>query len=290
MNIRTFEAMDLQKMWRPSPTASKFDGGQITIIGGSTLFHGAPLFSLKAASRMVDMVYFSSIEDHKGIAEQIKASLGSFIWVPREDVEYYVGKSDAVLIGPGLMRYSAQATHHADMMCDDEGRLTRDTTMKLLQKFPEVHWVIDGGSLQVMKASEIPAGAVVTPNRREFHMLFGVELNFDDLDNVVKLAAQKANEYKCIVVAKGPTTVVTDGEQTVLVEGGNSGLTKGGTGDLMAGLTVAFRAKNDPVISAAAANFLIKKAAEKLADTRGLMYNTDDVVNMVPQVWKELAL
>ena len=33
---------------------------QITIIGGSDLFHGAPILALKTASRIVDMVFFTS--------------------------------------------------------------------------------------------------------------------------------------------------------------------------------------------------------------------------------------
>lgn len=288
MTFTKFTIEQLKTLWKPQNNSSKFDSGQVTVIGGSSLFHGAPLFSLKAASRLVDMVYFSGVESDKGVADQLKASLGNFIWVPRSDVEYYLSKSSAVLIGPGLMRYSAQS-HNGDMSCDDEGRVTRDLTITLLQKYPDQRWVIDGGSLQVIKAEEIPQGAIVTPNNREFEMLFGISLDFGNIDETVKIVSTKASQYQIIIAAKGPVSVVSNGEHTFLVDGGNAGLTKGGTGDLMAGLTVGFRAKNEGLLSAAAANFLVKKAAEELEQTRGLMFNTDDVADMVPQVWKKFT-
>src|SRR3972149_1330928 len=88
---------DLKKLWRPREDSSGEDNGQVTIIGGSALFHGAPMLAVKAASRLVDMVFFGSTERD---LEKI-AKLNSFVWVPWGGVEDYVAKSDAGLIGPG---------------------------------------------------------------------------------------------------------------------------------------------------------------------------------------------
>ncbi len=285
MKLTHFNQDFLKRLWQPGAKSSKFEGGQVTIIGGSSLFHGAPLWSLKAASRLVDMVYFAGFVEDREVVHQLKASLGSFIWVPREEVEHYLAKSGAALIGPGLMRYSGEA--QGDDRCDDQGRQTRELTLKLLGKFPKLPWVIDGGSLQVISPQEIPEGAIVTPNRREFQMLFGKELNFENLDQMIETVTQAAEKYHCVIAAKGPTSVVSDGQETILVNGGNAGLTKGGTGDLIAGLTVGLRAKNDALLSAAAANFLVKKTAEILAHDRGLIFNTDDVAERLPTVWHQ---
>ena len=101
--------IDLNKLYKPSVNSSKGENGQVTIIGGSKLFHGAPLFALTTASRIVDMVFFASPEPSIGeVANKIKSKLFSFIWIPWEETEEYIKKSDAVLIGPGFMRFDSE--------------------------------------------------------------------------------------------------------------------------------------------------------------------------------------
>jgi NAD(P)H-hydrate epimerase len=95
---------------------------------------------------------------------------------------------------------------------------------------------------------------------------------------------QQAQKHACIIVYKGPTTIVSDGNEIMYVEGGNAGLTKGGTGDTLAGLTVSLLAKNDAMLAACAASFIIKKTAEKLYEEVGTTYNADDVSHSIPSV------
>ena len=57
-----FDKAELKNLYRPHTNSSGEDNGQVTIIGGSTLFHGAPIFGLITASRIVDMVFFASPE------------------------------------------------------------------------------------------------------------------------------------------------------------------------------------------------------------------------------------
>src|SRR5258708_35319731 len=98
-----FEKHELKKLFVPSLDSSGEDNGQITIIGGSELFHGAPLLCLTTAFRIVDMVFFSSAEKSIGsIAEKLKSKLFSFIWIPWQETDHYIEKSDAILIGPGM--------------------------------------------------------------------------------------------------------------------------------------------------------------------------------------------
>lgn len=260
-------------------------GGGVTIIGGSKLFHGAPLMALKAASRIVSMVYFSTPDEDKDLAERLKTSLFNFIWVPYDDIESYISKSDAVLIGPGMMR--SHINEHG-FVCDDEGKKTRELALKLFKSSPDARWVVDGGALQVVKISDLPKGSVISPNRKEFSMLFGVEME-SDFDKRAEQIFNLAGKFNLTILTKDEVSVVSDGGKTVKIYGGNEGLVKGATGDLIAGLLTGFMAKDDPVFSAAAASYLTKKAAEKLAETRGLMFNSDDVVDMVPQVYGEIV-
>lgn len=271
-----FAIDDLRKLWRPDSDSSGEDNGQITIVGGSELFTGAPIMSAIAASRLVDMVFLSTPEQDKDVVSNVAlfSKIRSLIWVPRQDIDLYIEKSDAVLMGPGLMRYRDSLPEGE---YDDAGTETRSMTKYLLQRHPNKKWVIDGGSLQTMKVDWIPKGSILTPNSKELAML---------TDGSAKDLAHKC---QCIVVSKGPTSYVTDGKTTYEITGGNSGLTKGGTGDVLAGIIVGLVTKNDSLLAAAAGTYLIKKTAEYLEEKVGLNFNADDVAQNVFGVFKRLG-
>jgi len=262
----------------------KYSSGQITIIGGSRLFHGAPILSLKVASRVVSMVYFSSPKEDRSTAEKIKSELSSFVWVDRGDLSGYVSKSDAVLIGPGLMRSHVKEHGYA---CDTEGAETRKLSLDLFNKFPDKKWVVDGGTLQVVLVTDIPKMAVITPNSKEFEMVFGEKLE-TNLDKRCEQIFRLSKKFNLIILIKDSVSLVSDGREVWAIEGGNEGLVKGGVGDVIAGLTVGFMAKNEPVFSVCAASYLVKKTAEKLAKKQGFMFNSDDLADTVPEVYGEI--
>ncbi len=279
-----FEVFDkgwLKKLYQPKIDSLGEQNGQVTIIGGSKLFHGAPLLSLKVASRIVDMVFFASPEPSVGgVAERIKSKLSSFIWVPWDEVDDYIKKSDAVLIGPGFMRFRSEKVppQKRNQGFDEAASQTRKITKRLLNKFPDKRWVIDAGSLQVINKGWIPRNAILTPNKKEYKFLFG------------ELKAQEvAQKYNCIITAKGPLTLVCPPAQAgsssacVEIKNGNPGLTKGGTGDVLAGLTVALLAKNEPFLAAAVASYISKTAADELYRKVGTNYNSDDLADKIPE-------
>jgi len=273
---RIFNPDEIKKLYQPFRNSAGEDNGQVAIIGGSSLFHGAPLLALKVASRIVDMVFFASPEPSVGrVAEQLKSKLLSFIWVPWEEVDDYIAKSDAVLIGPGFMRFRSEKVSQSQRTggYDETAKASRDITERLLKKFSKKRWVIDAGSLQTMDADWIPEGAILTPNKKEFELLFG------------KMDAQAvAKRWSCIIVQKGPTTLVCEEDKCAEISNGNAGLTKGGTGDALAGLAVALLAKNDPFLAAAASSYLTKAAGDELYASRGTNYSADELADKIPEV------
>lgn len=285
--IKTFDSADIKKLFVTKGTTKN---GQVTIIGGSKLFHGAPLLSLKVASRIVDMVFFASPETSlKSVVSRLKANLLSFIWVPWDEVDAYIAKSDAILIGPGFMRFSheSQITSHQSLPNNDEAaRMTRDITKRLLSKFPNKKWVIDAGSLQVMDPEWIPKNAIVTPNQKEIEILYSVKEPFDKAQG--KQASERVKElakkYNCIINSKGQANIVCSPTECVEIPGGNAGLTKGGVGDVLAGLTVALLAKNETFLAACAASFITKAAADELYRMAGTNYNSDDLSEKIPEI------
>lgn len=262
----------------------KFSAGQVTIVGGSELFHGAPIMSLKAASRIASMIYFASPNEDKGVADRLKSELLSFVWVPFDDLDGYVAKSEAVLIGPGMMR--SHVREHG-YVCDDEGQKTRRLTIELLQKYPDKKWIIDGGSLQVVTLKDLPAGVIVTPNQKEFEMLFDEKLE-ESIDLRLEQVERLAKANKLVILTKDETSIVSDGNRTVTIEGGNDGMVKGGVGDVTAGVILGFLAKDDPVDAVSFGSYIVKEAGKNLLNERGLMFNADDLANEVPRVFVSL--
>ncbi|QQS39215.1 NAD(P)H-hydrate dehydratase [Candidatus Woesebacteria bacterium] len=308
--MKVFDKKDLLKLYTPPKNSTGEDNGQITIIGGSKLFHGAPLLSLIAASKFVDMVFFASPDPSVGeVASKLKSRLSSFIWVPWEDVEHYIEKSDAILIGPGFMRYETESRDIKSSiknkilnirnpklnMLDKAGKETYEITAHLLTKYRDKKWVIDAGSLQVMEANWIPKNAILTPNKKEFEMLCGNKQltvgskgNSQTANHMLQAASKMAKKYYCTIVLKGPETIVVSPDEVVIVKGGNAGLTKGGTGDTLAGLTVALLAKNDAFLAATSASYILKFTADKLFETVGVNYSADDLASSIPLYLKKL--
>ncbi len=233
------------------------------------------------------MVFFASPEPSVGkVAEKIKSKLFSFIWVPWEDVDDYIKKSDAILIGPGFMRFGKETQNSklkTQNKLDEAGKLSYDITKRFLTKFPKKRWVIDAGSLQVMETDWIPRNSVLTPNVRELELLFKVK---GQEGGRVKELAKK---YDCVINAKGPVNIVCSPKECFEIPGGNPGLEKGGVGDVLAGLTVALLAKNDPFLAACSASYITKTAADELYKKVGTNYNADDLANKIPEVLHKLS-
>jgi len=277
--MKIFDQNLLKKLFVPRQVTKN---GQVTIIGGSELFHGAPILSLKVASRIVDMVFFATPTPSLGrVAEQFKSKLFSFIWVPWDEADAYIEKSDSVLIGPGFMRFGSERTPEDERGYNyhDVGKKSREITERFLKKFPDKRWVIDGGSLQVMDVDWIPKNAVLTPNKKEFELLF--RLKEQESERVKELA----KKYSCVINAKGPTNIVCSPTDCVEIPGGNPGLTKGGVGDVLAGFTVALLAKNEPFLAASATSFICKMASDELYSKVGTNYNADDLADKIPEVF-----
>ncbi|HVZ66645.1 MAG TPA: NAD(P)H-hydrate dehydratase [Patescibacteria group bacterium] len=262
----------LKKLYKPASDSHKGENGKVMIIAGSHLFHAASIWPLTVASRIVDMVFYSSVETNNKIIESIKAEFRDGIIVPRDRVEDYINEADSILIGPGLPREEGIEAG------DDD---TKELTERLFSKYPNKKWVVDGGSLQVITPDLLPKTSIITPHRAEFKKLFGVE----PTDESAKTVAEK---YGIVVLLKGEHDTVASSKESVIVSGGNAGMTKGGTGDVLAGLVASLYAKNDAYLSACAASYINKKAGESLEKKMGIYFNGSDLALEIPIVMKDL--
>lgn len=280
MNINNY----LEQIYRPATDSHKGQNGKVLIIGGSKLFHAGAIWPLEIASKIVDMVFFSSVDENNEI---VKGKFLNGIVVPREKLDDYIKEADSILIGPGLPRPDGQLPGD---------KSTKELTESLFAKYPDKKWVVDGGSLQVIDPSLLPKGAIITPHHKEFEKLFSFKfeiLNLKSNTNVQVIktgdsVSEMAKKFGITILLKGPTDIVCSPDKCEEVTGGNAGMTKGGTGDVLAGLVTALYAKNDAFTSAVVASYLNKKAGESLFDAQGLYFNATDLVNEIPIVMKNL--
>lgn len=267
-----FDSTVLKNLYKPARDSHKGQNGKVLIIAGSKLFHSASLWPLMVASRIVDMVFYSSIPMNNKIVERAKSEFRNGIIVPRSKVENYIEEADCVLIGPGLPRPEGQEEG------DDD---TKELTERMFVSFTDKKWVVDGGSLQVIKPEVLPKTAIVTPHKGEFKKLFGVEATDEKVETMAK-------KFGIVILLKGEHDVICSSAEQVIVSGGNPGMTKGGTGDVLAGLVAALYCKNDAFLSAVCASYINKKAGDSLYKRVGPYFNASDLADEIPRVMKKL--
>lgn len=287
--MQEFNQAVLKQLYVPAADSHKGQNGKLLIIAGSRLFHAASLWPLTVASRLLDMVFYSSVSENNEIVLQAKAEFRNGIVVPREKLDHYISEADCILIGPGLPRDDGREEG------DDD---TKELTERLLKKYPEKKWVIDGGSLQTIDPEvllDLKTMPILTPHHGEFETLFSNVILSESKnprdpsvilqDDKVQLMAKK---YNCVILLKGPVDTVASPTECISVSGGNAGMTKGGTGDVLAGLVASLYCKNDAFLSATCASFINKKAGESLEERVGLSFNASDLANEIPKVMKNL--
>jgi ADP-dependent NAD(P)H-hydrate dehydratase / NAD(P)H-hydrate epimerase len=273
--MQTFDKLMLKKLYIPPTDSHKGQNGKLLLISGSKLFHSSSLWALKIASRILDMVYYSSVLENNEIVLKAKQEFRDGIVVERNNLDSYAVEADCILIGPGLPRMEGQEEG------DDD---TKALTESLLKKYPLKKWVIDGGSLQTITPKIIPQNSIITPHSREFKMLFGAEASKENVEEMAK-------KYKITIVTKGPTDYICSSEKCVEITGGNAGMTKGGTGDVLAALIASLYCKNDdPFLVAQAGSYLNKKAGENLFKKVGYYFNASDLVDEIPRTMREYIL
>jgi hydroxyethylthiazole kinase-like uncharacterized protein yjeF len=296
----------LKNLYLPPNSSHKGQNGKLLIIGGSTLFHAASLWALKVASRIVDLVHYSSILENNKIVHELKKEFRDGIVVPRSEIENYIQEDDCILIGPGMMRSKAaqignwklEIGNLADLeKYKDEGLQTRLLTNYLLRKYQHKNWVIDAGALQMIDPEWIPRGSILTPHKHEFEKMkfriqnseFRIKLeNLELRQQLEKFAAK----YKCILLLKGEVDIACNGltGEYREIAGGNSGMTKGGTGDVLAGLIAALVCKNDPWLATVAGSFINKKAGEELFKKVGYFFNASDLADEIPRTMNKMLI
>ena len=208
-------------------SSHKGENGTIGIIGGSKLYHGAPLLSALGALRSgSDLAYLFVPEV---IANPIRATAPDIIVYPLPDSKFTMGVSNKILnfrkeintfvIGPGIVNQKMTGLINL--------------VSKLQNK--DVNIILDAGAINSELINNISGKNItITAHLVEFTRL--IQKKIDDEESIKDEMINYAKDKKITLIVKGKTDFISDGEQIFLNKSGNASMTKGGTGDILSGI------------------------------------------------------
>ena len=258
----------------------KGDNGIVLVIGGSYIYHGAPVLSSLAALRCgTDLVYTCVPKINVTPTRAISPNL---IVIPLVDQKLTLGAVKKLVgalprnlhsatIGMGLaIQEKNSLLHLVKSLLDRDVRLSLDASALI----PEV--------LPILSHKNV----VVTPHAGEFKRLFG-DIPSDSNIERIKLVEENALKYGITVLLKGPTDIISDGKITYLCEKNTPAMTVGGTGDVLSGLVAGLLSTNrNSLESAAAASYICGLAGKEVQEKLGLHMTSMDLIDSIPAAMK----
>jgi len=259
----------------------KGDNGKVLVVGGSYIYHGAPILTSLAALRAgCDLVYTAVPKIN---VQSTRAASASLIAIPLPDQKLTKGSArklmgmipndiDSAAIGMGLAVADKTALEFLVLsLLDRDVRLVLDASALVSSILPHL----------------TGSNAVLTPHAGEFQRMFGVDVPQDTKDKV-QTVMQLAKEYGVAILLKGQTDIICDEAHAYTFAKQTPAMTVGGTGDVLAGITASILARNrDAALSAAAAAFINGAAGQLIQDELGLHIAPTDLIDAIPRVMKK---
>ena len=261
-------------------TSRKGDNGIVLVVGGSYIYHGAPVLSSLAALRCgTDLVYTCVPKINVTPTRAISPNL---IVLPLVDQKLTLGAVKKLVgalprnlhsatIGMGLaIQEKNSLLHLVKSLLDRDVRLSLDASALI----PEI--------LPLLAHKNV----VVTPHSGEFKRLFG-DVPSDSNIERIKLVEENALKHGITVLLKGSTDIVSDGKITYLCEKNTPAMTVGGTGDVLSGLVAGLLSTNrNSLESAAAASYICGLAGKEVQEKLGFHMTSMDLIDSLPSVMK----
>lgn len=270
-----------------NPYSSKHDNGSIVVVGGSGVYHGAPVLAGNAAWHAL---------------AALRVGIGyAYLYVPSSIVGPVRALSPNLIvrpfgtesIGDGKISGIRQVIMRADALVIGIGIGKGIDVLKKAGKIIDYavsngkRVVIDADGLFSIKyAGSLGMNALITPNDREFEMLEGGRAG-----NTVKERAASAMRLSArigtAVLLKGHVSVISDGKEAVTVNPKSSALATAGTGDVLSGIIGGYMASGASTFRAGIAGaYVHAKAGDMLYKKMGAHILADDLINMIPHVIK----
>jgi ADP-dependent NAD(P)H-hydrate dehydratase / NAD(P)H-hydrate epimerase len=242
---------------------TKYTAGSVLVVGGSPGLTGAVCLAAEAAFR-ADAGYVAVAVPQTALPV-VETRLLEAVKAPLERVDELAARASALAVGPGLGR----------------GESERALVRRLLASVA-LPAVVDADALFQLEPDDWPAQRVLTPHAGELGRLLGEDSSWVAAHRLAALE-RAVDRFGCVVLLKGPDTLVAAPGQDVLVcASGTPALATAGTGDVLTGVIVAFLAKGMDARLAAAAGAIAHGRAARLAPQQvGLV--ASDVIHALPR-------
>ena len=256
----------------------KGQNGKVLVVGGSRIYHGAPILSSLAALRVgVDLAYAAV---PKNIVDAVRAASPDIIIMPLADQKLTKGAA---------IKLSKTIPLGIDVAVIGMGVEFVEGLPVLMRRLSNmnIRIVLDAGALRNDIVGEIHGtNCILTPHAGEFYRLFK-ETPPDDTAERASIVSRMASECGATILLKGTTDIISDGIQTLQNTGSAPAMTAGGTGDVLAGVTAGMFTKNRNGVEAAGAAAYINKQAGMLAQyDLGLHITASDMIQHIPKIMK----
>ncbi len=258
----------------------KGDNGKVLVVGGSYMYHGAPILSSLAALRAgADLVYTAVPKIN---AQSSRAVSPDLIVIPLADskltrgaVNKLLGQIpvgiDSATIGMGLAVENMEALNLLiKSLIERDVRLSLDASALRKEILP------------IIKGKNV----VVTPHPGEFERMFGEKIPSNKKTRISTLE-RFAKKNSITILLKGQDDIITDGIMTLINSKQTPAMTVGGTGDVLSGIVASMLSRNRNVLeSAASAAFLNGQAGKVIQKQFGTHMIASDLLDVLPLVAK----
>lgn len=290
LELVTVNDNSIKKVLVPRKNSSrKGDNGIVLVVGGSRIYHGAPILASMAALRSgTDLVYTAVPSIN---VESTRSYSPNLIVIPLVDQRLTMGaaarliktlpkKVDVATIGMGMSIAKKEALLSlVEKLLKNGTKLVLDASALIPEILPKI------------KGSN----CIITPHGGEYMRIFETELkNYNTNNNnnsseneQILDVLNNAKKYGITIILKGWKNIISNGELTTVIERSTPAMTVGGTGDVLAGLVAGFFSKlNSSFDASCAAVYLNGMAGFMAYQKSGLHIVASDLIDNLPQVLK----
>jgi hydroxyethylthiazole kinase-like uncharacterized protein yjeF len=248
-----------------APNSTKFDSGQVLVVGGSRGLTGAVCMAAEAAIRVgagyatvvvpADLEQIFEVKLTEVMSRGFAGAEGRLAAGSAQGILEAAERAAAVVLGPGLGR--------------DEDSL--ELARALAQRI-EAPLLIDADGLnahaeRLESLARRPAPTVLTPHAGELGRLLARESR-EVSEHRLGAAREAAERSGAIVVLKGDDSLVVDRGRLAISAGGSPGLATAGTGDVLSGTIGALLARGMEPFAATCAGVHAHQRAGRIAARR----------------------
>ena len=257
------EVLELAPKRRTNST--KFDSGEVLVIGGARGLTGAVCMASSAAIRVgagyatvavpADLEDIFEIKLTEVMSRGFDGAPGRLGSASAEAILSAAERSAAVVLGPGLGRN--------DDSLELARRVAHGVQAPLLIDADGLN--AHAGRLELIAEREAPT--VLTPHAGELGRL--LERKSSEIDGHRLASVREAAERsEAIVVLKGDDTLIAHGDRLAISAGGSPGLATAGTGDVLSGTIGALLARGMEPFTAVCAGVHAHQRAGRIAAER----------------------